>query len=58
MRFWQWFWERTLWEIENQPVLWGCFVTVVVALFAGAAMLIVFATGIRRRSKEADQDTA
>ncbi len=44
----QWFWERTLWEIENQPVAWTCFMLIVALLVGFVACLIVFATHWRR----------
>ena len=47
----QWFWERTLWEIQHQPVVWACFVFIIFLLVAGVACLIVWATG-RRPAEE------
>jgi len=50
----EWFWVRTLWEINNQPIAWTCFMLIVLGLFLGAATLIVYSTSPRKIAEAND----
>jgi hypothetical protein len=49
----EWFWVRTLWdwEVKNQPIVWSCFMLIVLSLFLSAAVLIVYLTRPRKTAE-------
>ena len=47
----KWFWKRTLWEIQYQPLAWCLFMLIVFALLVIVAYAIVYLTS-RRWTKE------
>jgi hypothetical protein len=48
----EWFWKRTLWEIQYQPIAWSVFMLLAVASLALVAYVIVYLTYRRRANEE------